>query len=167
MQTPATTDQILDFLQKFRNEFCEFRDETNRKFVLIDKKFEQIDQKFAQIDQRLDQMDARFDRIDARLDQMDARLDRMDARFDQAETNMRNMEQRYLEDRKMMLTLIHEIKTQQREDHKMILDIWASRDKVKVEFSRKLYVATASISIIVSTIVSTSLFFTFSALTGV
>lgn len=125
----ATMDQILETLQEFRKE---------------------VYQKFDQIDQR-------FDKIEVRLDKVEGRLD-------QAERNMEIMKKYYFQDRTMMMQLIHEVKDQQKEDHKMImedhkmiLDIWASRDKVTINFNRKLYIATASISVVVSTVISTGI----------
>jgi chromosome segregation ATPase len=159
MQNPATTDQILDFLQKFRNEFCDFKSEVNQRFDKIETRLDSIEMRLDKVETRLDRMDERFDKMDARFDGMDSRFDKMENQF---ETRMGRMEARQDEDRKVMLGLIFEVKAQLREqgkmimeNRKMIMDIWECRDKVTVRFNRKLYVVTASISTVVSTIVST------------
>jgi hypothetical protein len=129
----ATMDQILETLQEFRKE-------TYQKF---------------------DQIDQRFDKIEGRMDQVERNMEIMKKYYFQDRTMMMQLihevKDQQKEDRTITMQLIQEVRDQQKEDHKMILDIWASRDKVTINFNRKLYIATASISVVVSTVISTGI----------
>lgn len=83
-----------------------------------------------------------------------AQLQEMKTDFDR---RFRNLEDHQNEDRKMFLSLFHELKMQQLEDHKMIMDIWSSREKVTMNFSKAFFFATSAISFVVSALASTSL----------
>ena len=79
------------------------------------------------------------------------------------ERKMGAIEDRQNEDRKMLLSLVQDVKMQQLEDHKMIMDIWSSREKVTINFSRTFFLATSVISFVVSIMSSTGISFLFKA----
>lgn len=54
-------------LEDFRNDF-------NRRFILVYDKFDKIDERFDRIDARFDQMDLRFDGLDHRVERLETRL---------------------------------------------------------------------------------------------
>jgi hypothetical protein len=75
---------------------------------------------------RFDQVDKRMDRFETRMDAME---NRMDARMDRLENN-------------------------QKSDHELLMDLWQSRDKVTVNFSRTFTFVNAFISGVVATMVT-------------
>ncbi|MFA6917294.1 MAG: hypothetical protein WC285_00435 [Candidatus Gracilibacteria bacterium] len=82
---------------------------------------------------RFDQVDKRMDRLETRMDSMETRLD---ARIDRLENQQKNLE------------------TQQKSNHELLMDIWQSRDKVTVNFSRGFMAANAAFSGIIAAIVA-------------
>jgi predicted nuclease with TOPRIM domain len=71
-----------------------------------------------------------------RFEQMDKRFEQVDNRFEQLEKRMDRLENQQLDDRKMLM------------------EVWQSRDRITVNFSRTFTIVNAFISGIVATFVA-------------
>jgi len=79
---------------EFKDGMCEFRDETNQRFIdlkeFVDDGFEatngHIDNLEIIMNKRFDKVDERFDAVDARFDSLEAR---MDNKFNEVDKNLR------------------------------------------------------------------------------
>lgn len=101
----------------------------------IDNFRENVDEKFKQVDARFEQIDKRFEQIDKRFEQMDNRLDQMDE-------NIRDVKQD-----------VRDVKKDVIADRDKLQEVYESRDKVTVTFTRSWATASFFIALISSTII--------------
>lgn len=65
---------IVDKLDDLGKNLVEFKNESYKKFDLIDQKFVAIDQRFDQVDKKIVAIDQRFDQVDQKFERVDQKL---------------------------------------------------------------------------------------------
>jgi chromosome segregation ATPase len=109
-------DQFQAFKNESQQQFQDFKNEIYPKFESIDKRFDVIDERFDVIDTKFQAIDERFIHVDHRFNHLDKKIEDNNKKFEY---------------------LYEDIKSKQKEDHALLMDIWKSRDKVTAEVTWK------------------------------
>jgi len=118
-----TNEMLYELLKEFKRDMQEFKQD-------VYKRFDQQDSRFDQVDKRFDQQDSRFDQIDRRFEQQDSRFDRVDKRFEQ------------------VIDLIKNEKREREKTEAKLEQIYESRDRVTVNFTRSWTFASFFIALL-------------------
>lgn len=124
---------------KLEKKIDDFKAENQRQFTGIDKQFGSIDKRFESIDKR-------FESIDKRFENMDKRFENIDKKFE-------NTERLIVEVKTELKEEIREVKHDVRQDRDKLQEVYESRDRVTVNFTRSWSTASFFIALITATIV--------------
>jgi DNA repair exonuclease SbcCD ATPase subunit len=111
---------IVDKLDDLGKNLVEFKNESYKKFDLIDQKFVAIDQRFDQVDKKIVAIDQRFDQVDKKIVAIDQRFDQVDQKFERVDQKLNAITDQVVKNSEQ-LTLLAEnqnllIASQQRQD---------------------------------------------------
>ncbi len=118
----VSNEMLYEFLRDFKADM-------NRRFDDVDRKFQDVDRKFQDVDRRFEEVNQRFVSIDQHFASIDQHFERIERRFDEFEEKNR---------------CEHEVMNEKLDE------IYRSRDRVTVNFTRTWAFASLMIAVLSS-----------------